>query len=196
MGLNTILNLLAQYNIDANELLLLYLTFIARDDEGHPEYFAKWYNNGGCDILKNLFNSLKDKGIIHKNYNPESYNPNDIEFNKSFIKSWMKCSGEMGKELFDAYPSFIQIKNKLAPLKNISRKYDSLEEMYFNYSVQIGHSLEKHKEVLELLKWGIEKNIINYSICEFIISHKWEELKYLKENGFDSEIAFDTMLEA
>lgn len=152
MGLNTILNLLAQYKISADELLLIYLTFIARDEEAHPEYFAKWYNNGGQEKLKTLFNSLKDKGIIHKNYNPSTYNPNDIEFNKNFIKSWMKCSRQMGQELFDAYPSFIQIKNKMAPLKNISRRYSSLEEMFFNYSSQIGHSIEKHKEVLELLK--------------------------------------------
>lgn len=87
MELNTILNLLISYNLTASELLLVYLTFLARDEENHPEYFVKWFNNGGQSQLKDLFNSLKDKGIIHKNYNPKVYNPNDIEFNKTFLKS-------------------------------------------------------------------------------------------------------------
>jgi hypothetical protein len=87
MELNTILNLLSNYNITANELLLIYLTFLARDEEGHPEYLAKWISNGGKDQLKPLFESLKEKGLIHKNYNPETYIPNEIEFNKNFLKS-------------------------------------------------------------------------------------------------------------
>ena len=78
MELNTILNLMASYNLTADELLLIYLTFLARDEENHGEYFSKWFSNGGSNQLRNLFNSLKDKGIIHKNYNPETYIPNDI----------------------------------------------------------------------------------------------------------------------
>ena len=65
---------------------MIYLTFLARDEEGHPEYFAKWFNNGGSKQLREIFESLKTKGIIHKDYNPSSYDPNAIEFNKNFIK--------------------------------------------------------------------------------------------------------------
>ena len=77
---------MAKYNLSADELLLVYLTFLARDEENHSEYFTKWFNNGGSNQLRDLFNSLKEKGIIHKNYNPETYVPNDIEFSKTFIK--------------------------------------------------------------------------------------------------------------
>lgn len=86
MGIDTILNLLITYNLTADELLLVYLTFLAQDEENHPEYFSKWFQNGGKEKLKELFESLKEKGIIHKNYNPQSYIPNDIEFNKNFLK--------------------------------------------------------------------------------------------------------------
>ena len=41
MELNTILNLLIQYNLTADELLLVYLTFLAQDEENHAEYFSK-----------------------------------------------------------------------------------------------------------------------------------------------------------
>lgn len=87
MEINTILNLLSTYNLTADELLVVYLTFLARDEEGHPEFFAKWFNNGGSQQLRSIFESLKNKGLIKKDYNPESYNPNEIEFNKNFLKS-------------------------------------------------------------------------------------------------------------
>lgn len=196
MGLNTILNLLAQYHIDANELLLLYLTFIARDEEGHSEYFTKWYNNGGHEILKTLFNSLKDKGIIHKNYNPVTYEPNAIEFSKKFIKSWNKCSGKMGQELFNLYPAWVSINGKMASLKDVSKKFDSLENFFFFYSVQIGHDPVKHEEILDILKWAKENNYINFGILSFVISHKWNDLKELRDNPniintVDSILSYD-----
>jgi len=187
--LNTILNLMSNYSLTADELLLVYLTFLARDEENHPEYFAKWFSNGGKDKLKTLFDSLKEKGIIHKNYNPETYVPNDIEFNKNFLKSWIKNSGELGKELFDAYEPFLYINGKYVPLKNIAKKFYSLEEFFFFYSVQIGHSVDKHKEVMELLEWGKNNKQIKYGILEFCVSHKWDELKYIKEHNLDGEVA-------
>ena len=195
MDINTILNLLITYKIDANELLLVYLTFLARDEEGHPEFFRKWFQNGGSSKLKDLFESLKVKGLIHKDYNPDSYNPNEIEFNKNFLKSWIKNSGELGQELFNAYPPFLQSSGKLLPLKNIAKKFNTLDEFFFAYSSAIKHNPEKHKEVMELLEWGKKNGQIKYNVCEFIISHKWEELKYLKDNGITSDVAVSTLLD-
>ena len=86
MELNTILNICIAYNLTFDEFFLIYMTLLARDEEGHVEYISKWFSNGRNDRLKDLFNSLKEKGIIHKSYNPEVYNPNDVEFNKNFIK--------------------------------------------------------------------------------------------------------------
>ena len=189
MEINTILNLLHVYNLTADELLVVYLTFLARDEEGHPEYFAKWFTNGGNQQLRNIFESLKNKGIIKKDYNPSGYDPNEIEFNKNFIKSWIKNSSILGQELFDEYPPFISSNGKLLPLKNIAKKYNTLEEFFFAYSSAIKHNPEKHSEVMELLKWGKEHNQINYGITEFVISHKWDELKYIRDNGLESNIA-------
>lgn len=188
MEINTILNLLITYKLTADELLLIYLTFLAQDEEGHPEYFAKWFNNGGNSQLRNLFESLKQKSVIKKDYNPESYNPNEIEFNKNFLKSWLKNSGEMGQELFDAYPPFMSSGGKLYALKNIAKKFNTLDEFFFAYSSTIKHNPDKHKEVMELLEWGKEHNQINYGICEFIISAKWTELAYLREHPQEGEI--------
>lgn len=184
------------YGLTADELLLVYLTFLARDEEdGHREYFNQWFNNGGQDRLRDLFNSLKEKGIIHKNYNPEVYNPNDIEFNKNFLKSWIKNSYELGRELFETYPSFINIQGKLVTLKDIAKRFSSLEEFYFFYSVQIGHSIEKHREVMEILEWAKSENLVNFGILSFTISHQWQMLKELRDNPELAPISQVSILE-
>lgn len=188
LEINTILNLLITYNLTADELLVVYLTFLARDEEGHPEYFSKWFSNGGASKLRDIFNSLKSKGLIKKDYNPTEYNPNEIDFNKNFLKSWVKNSGELGQELFEEYPPFMTSGGKLYPLKNISKKFNTLDEFFFAYSSAIKHNPETHKEVMELLRWGKEHGKINYGICEFIISAKWLELKYLRDHPQEGEI--------
>ena len=179
---------MAKYNLSADELLLVYLTFLARDEENHSEYFTKWFNNGGSSQLRDLFNSLKDKGIIHKNYNPETYVPNDIEFNKTFIKGWIKNSGELGQELFDNYPPFVNINGRFCSLRNISKQFNSLDDFFFHYSSVIGHDIEKHKEIMKLLKWGKENNKISYGILEFVNSRKWLDLELLKTTNLEGQI--------
>lgn len=176
------------YGLTESELMLIYLTFLAQDEQGgHTEYFVKWLSNGGQERLRPLFESLKEKGIIKKNYNPDSYIPNEIEFNKNFLKSWAKNTGEMGRELFEAYPAFLPANGKLLPLRNIAKKFCSLEEFYFHYSTSIKHSKDQHAEVMELLEWGKENNLINYSLLEFVASHKWLELKELRDNGIGGQ---------
>lgn len=176
------------YNLTADELLLVYLTFLAREEEGHPEYIAKWLCNGGQSRLRNLFESLKEKGIIHKDYNPEKYSPDDIEFNKNFLKGWIKCSGQLGKELFDNYPPYLTINGRMVSLKNISKKFDSLDEFFFAYSSAIKHNPEKHKEIMEILDWAKEHNHINFGITEFVLSHKWDDLQYLKDHPQEGQV--------
>ena len=189
MELNTILNICIAYNLTFDEFFLIYMTLLARDEENHEEYINKWFSNGGKDRLRDLFNSLKNKGIIHKDYNPDVYNPNNVEFNKNFLKGWYKQSGEMGQELFNEYPPFLSINGRLMSLRNIAKKFYSLDDFYFYYSSTIGHNPDKHKEIIELVKWGKENDLIRVGILEFIASHKWDELKYLKENNMQGEIA-------
>ena len=190
MELNTILNILVEYKLSADELLLVILTLYARDEEAHPEFFLKWYTD--CDgkaQLKDLFKNLKEKGIIKKSYNPETYIPNEIEFNKNFLKKFYKQSGVMGKELFDNYEPFIQINGKMASLRNISKRFCTLEEFYFYYASQIGHDPEKHKKVMDILKWARENNLCKVSILEFVASHKWNEFEKMREEGFRPDVA-------
>ncbi len=193
MELDTIINIITQYNLTGDELLLIYLTLCAQD--GHPEYFAKWFNGGGQAKLKDLFISLKEKGIIHKNYDPSSYIPDEIEFNKTFLKRYFKLAGELGRELFEAYEPFIKVNGALYSLKNYSKKFYSLDEFCFWYSSTIGHSVEKHKKIIEILKWARENNLINIGILEFVSSHKWVDLEKLRLEGFNKQTASSIYLD-
>ncbi len=180
------LNIMGEYNLTADELLLIYLTFISRDEEPDNGYFHKWYNNNGHSQLKSLFESLKNKGVIKKNYNPKVFDPNEIEFNSNFIKKYFKHSGVLGQELFDNYEQFININGKIAPLRGIAKKFNSLDDFYFHYSSTIKHSVEKHKEVMNILKQAKEKKLITFGILEFVASQKWIDLKTLLESGIEN----------
>lgn len=40
---------------------------------------------------------------------------------------------------------------------------------------------DKHKEILELVEWAKENNILVTTLCNFVIDQKWTELKSIKE---------------
>lgn len=187
MELDTILNIMAEYNLTADELLLVYLTFISQSENGNSNYnriyFERWYNQGGNKCLKELFNSLKEKNVIIKNYNPDEYDPDEIEFNKNFLKKYWKYSGELGKELLEKYPKTMIINGRIVYLDNISKQFINESDFYFWYSTKIGHDVKKHKQILDILAWAKSQNLINFGILEFIASRKWEQFAEMKNNG-------------
>lgn len=184
MSLDTILNIMSEYKLTADELLLVYLTFIAQSENGsNTNYFVRWYDSYGKYNLKNLFESLKEKGVILKNYNPSAYIPEEIEFNSNFLKKYFKLTGQLGQELYNAYPSYMYINGKIVSLKNISKVFRDLNELYFKYASIIKHNVNKHKEILDILEWAKSQNLVTVSLTEFIISCKWNEYKELRDKG-------------
>lgn len=184
MSLDTILNIMSEYKLTADELLLVYLTFVAQSENGgNTNYFLRWYDSYGKYNLKNLFESLKEKGVILKNYNPSAYVPEEIEFNSHFLKKYFKLTGQLGQELYNAYPSYMYINGKIVSLKNISKIFRDLNELYFKYASIIKHSVDKHKEILDILEWAKSQDLVTVSLPEFIISCKWNEYKELRDKG-------------
>ena len=180
------IELMTKYQIFAEELLFIKLVFLAQ--EGHPEYLSKYFSQMPLKgAPRDTMLSLQEKGIINKSYKiPEkgqTFNPLDIDFNKNFMKSYLQHSYDMGMELFMNYPAFIIINSKQFSLKNIAKSFKNLDDFAFAYGKAIKFDVEKHKEILELLEWGKEMNVLNYGIIEFITSLKWLELKELKESG-------------
>lgn len=58
----------------------------------------------------------------------------------------------MGRELFTEYPPFLNIQGKYVPLRDISKRFTSLDEFFFYYGVQIGNNPAKHRKIMDILK--------------------------------------------
>ena len=187
-----------KYRLTAEEVMLVELLFLASIDEGHPEYLYKYVGLPVAKTdLRDLLVSLKDKGIIIKSYKipakGSTFDPESVEFNKNFLKSYRKFSGELGSEFFDEYPSTAVINGSVVSLKNFSKVFNNEEEMFFTYGKNIGWDVETHQKVLDLIRWGKENNcnILNTNIGHFIRSKLWRDIEKYK-NG-DGVMTFDNL---
>ena len=171
-------------------------TLLILQEDGEEDLFKSYIEAlHECNIsIQNMIISLQNKGIILKSYKcpkaGNSFDPYSIPFNKAFIKMIFKSSFELGKELFEEYPQFGNINGSLIPLRTIAKKFDSLEDAYFKYGKSIRWNVEIHNQIIELVKWAKDNNIINCSLASFIVNQGWNDLKALKDGA---NINYDTV---
>lgn len=184
------INILNKYKLTPNELMFIR-TLLILQDEHNEELFKNYikvlYN---CQIkIRDVIKILQDKEIINKSYKLRSegseFDPFEIPFNKVFIKTLYKCSFELGKELFDVYPQFSTINGSLIPLRTVAKKFNSLEDCYYRYGKEIKWNQNIHNNIIELVKWGNDNDIINCSLASFIINNGWNDLQALKDGGLN-----------
>ena len=190
-------SILDKYRLVPNELLFIRILLILQD-ENDEDLFCKYINvlkSGGVN-LRELISTLQDKEVILKSYKipkeEQTFDPYSIPINKNFIKNLYKCSFELGKELFEAYPQFGTINGSLVGIRSVSKKFDSLEDAYFKYGKAIGWSVERHNHIIDLVNWSKEYNIINYTLATFIVDNRWLELEALK-NGDNANINYESV---
>lgn len=193
------ISFLDKYAITPNELLVLRVLLLFQD-ENNEELLHKLLTTlkrVGIQ-LRDILLCLQDKMIILKSYQVpkegDSFDPLDIPINKNFIKQLYKCSFELGKELFEAYPQFGVINSSQIPLRTVAKHFDSLEQCYFKYSKAIGWNPEKHNKIIELVNWARENNILNMSLSSFVINQSWLDLEVMKE-GDAGNINYNTIRE-
>lgn len=184
------------YKITPNELLLFEILLLLQEDDD-PE-IAKFYfglDKKSRGEFSELLKRLQEEELINKSYKiPEKgsvIDPYDIPLNKNKVKQFYKCSFELGKELWEVYPQFGLVNGVNVGLRAISDKDDSIEDFYKRYGKEIKHNPEKHQEIMGLLQWAKDNNIINYTISKFVRNHKWDELDALK-NG-DSGVNYESI---
>ena len=166
-----------RYQLTADELFLMQLIWYAQD--GHSEYLNDYFSRNQLGkSIRELLMSLKDKEIIVKSYRipdkGEEFNPDDVVFNKNAVKTFLRYSNELGMDIFNNYPSYTYINGKAFSLRNVTKLYKSLDEMCFAYAEAIKFNPETHKEVMELLEYAKDNNLINSGICQFIAEHQWD----------------------
>lgn len=181
-----------RYNLSIEDWYLTQLLLLAQ--EGKSEYIVKYISLANIDLHETLIR-LQEKGVILRAYKVpckgEKFYPEDVEFNKNFLKNFYKCSGELGDDLFKAYPYKLERGNNMYILNNITKGYNSLEDMYYDYGRIIQFNPIKHQHIMEILNYAKEHDLISFGIVEFIKSRKWETIEKMKEDG--STFNFDTI---
>lgn len=188
LSLKEEINIYINSGLTPTELFILRLLQLAID--GDPSGLVNYLSNttDGKIILRKVLESLKEKKVILSSFKVpcegESLNFKNIPFNKNFIKMYIRESNLLGKELFDAYPPFININGKMCSIKNFTKAgLFTFEEFCLYYAKSIKSAGVTHERVMEAVEFGKEHNLLNYSILEFIASHKWEEIEYIRESG-------------
>lgn len=189
--------MLDKYKINSDELLFITVILLIQEGENNP-YINLYFSlpqscRGG---IRDLLESLQHKQVITKEYKipPKGtkFVPEDIIFNKNFVKNFYKGSFWIGKELFEIYPMFCIINGSPTSIRSVSKKFDSLEDFYRFYGKSINWNPQKHEQIIELVKWGAENNVINCTLCNFVIDRKWEILEAMR-NGEIGNTNFDAV---
>lgn len=195
------LNIMTKYGLTAEEWWIIKLLFIAsypEDNIGPLIQYSKI--TGGLKL--EIIESLQNKGILKKfkvkksehldiddiqfNYvKDENGNHPDIPFTANFIKSYLKHSGELGKELYLAYPRFTRINGVDVDIKNITtgNHFASLDEFSFFYGKSIKWDVETHKHIIALVNYGKENGLIKESLSNFVINMRWRGIQEAIEKG-------------
>jgi hypothetical protein len=186
-----------KYSINPSELTLLEILLLAQEGD-YPEIVNLYFTSRMCarGNTRELLSGLQGAGVISKSYKiPEkgqTFNPLDVPINKNLVKDFYKSSFEMGKELFEAYPMFGIINGETVGIRSVSKKFDSLEDFYRFYGKSIRWKPETHNQIIELVNWAKDNNLLTNTLANFTIDCKWHEIEALK-NGEMANINFNAV---
>lgn len=188
------IELFKKYQLTPNELFFIRVLLILQEDD-NEDLFSDFASTG--INIRDIIISLQEKGIVLQSYkipnSGEIFDPYMIPINKNFVKGLYKASFELGKELFDNYPQFNQINGTIVSLRGVSKFFNSLEDAYFRYGKCIRWNKEIHDEIIELVNWGKEHNIIVQSLGSFIVNNAWLDLKAMRDGENGININYDSI---
>jgi hypothetical protein len=196
-SLDNRLKVMAELNITSAAYDVLLCLWLAQEEEGQIKYLKLWKEaNSGPKLIEAL-QELKDKHILLKDFIVpkvgDSPDWKNIPINKTRLKTFIRHSNSLGSELFNAYPDCTAINGKTVILKNIGNFFEDLDAMYFKYGKAIGFSVEKHREIMEIVEHAANCGCINVGIEKFIRGEMWNAFANMIENGVlnkDVEISF------
>lgn len=178
--------LLNKYNLSPNEFYAMKCLLLFQIN-GESKYLQSYFQLAEeiRGNFRSILLSLQKKSLIIRDFKipakGESIDLLQIPFNKTFVKSYCRNSLEMGKELLAVYPKFGNINGSIISLRTVASKFNSLEDAFKFYAKTIHYNAETHKEILSLVKWASDNDVINMSLSSFIINNSWNDLKDLKE---------------
>ena len=180
--------MLEKYKINSDELLFITVILLIQEGEVSP-YINLYFSlpsacRGG---IRDILISLQNKQVITKEYKiPPSgtkFVPEDVMFNKNFIKTFYKGSFWIGKELFENYPISTVVNGVEYKLRRVSKKFDSLEDAYRAYGKAISWKPDKHQKIMQLIEWGKDNNYQFTTLDSFIVDNDWLNIAAVRDNG-------------
>ena len=180
--------ILSRYNINSDELLFITVILLIQEGDENP-YINLYFSlpsscRGG---IRDLLISLQEKQVITKEYKipptGAKFTPEDVTFNKNFIKTFYKGSFWIGKELFDIYPISTVVNGIEYKLRRVSKKFDSLEDAYRAYGKAISWKPDVHRNIMQLIEWGKQNNYQFTTLDSFIVDNDWLNIEAMKDNG-------------
>lgn len=178
-------SILTKYNLNPNELYVIKCLLFMQEDES--KYLQSYLQlpESTRGNFRDILLSLQNKHLILSSFTipskGQSLDLSQIPFSKNFLKDYYRSSFELGKELFEAYPQFGEINGKVISLRGVASKFDSLEDAYRVYGKIIHYKKEVHKEIISLVNWAKNNNILNQSLASFIVNQGWIDLKAIKD---------------
>lgn len=188
LNIDNELCLLEKYKLTPTELFTVQVILLAKEENNYEP--LKRFNetlNGG---LRLELERLQNKGIIIQAYKipkPGSpFKPEDVEFNKNFLKQFFRASFEMGEELFNAYPQFITIQGVSFNARRVSKKFNDVEDAFSKYGKAIKYNNELHQQILNNIQWGIDNGYNFTTLDDFIADRAWIALDAFRNgNGIN-----------
>lgn len=134
-----------------------------------------------------MLESLQNKGIILKTYKlpkkGERFNPLDVPLSQNFQSHFFKASYELGKDLYDHYPTSTVVNGVEYKLRRVSKKFDSLEDAFRTYGKYIRWSQKTHEHVIKLIEWGKSNNYQFTTLDDFIVDNDWLNIESMVSDG-------------
>lgn len=177
--------ILEKYKLTPTELFTIKVILLAKEEGDYePLQRLSVILDGG---LRLELERIKSKGIILQTYKlPKPgtpFIPEDVEFNKNFLKQYFRASFEMGEELFSNYPQFTTVQGQVYNLRRVSKKFNDLEDAFAKYGKVIKYNPDTHDEIIKLIKWGIDNGYNFTTLDDFICDRGWLSLKAFKEGS-------------
>ena len=192
------LNLMSKYALSYEEFCLVKLIFFMQENDDNIKYCNSYY--GECrknGLKKSELQSLIDKKVLIKETElpqaGEAIHFEDFEFRDQFIKNFYKHSHELGKELWEEFPFYILTNRINYPIKNFSKRFRDLIELFEFYGKSINYNLDYHKQIIASLKYAKENDLITSNIVDYLVGNQWEQhIKMMTGEDKSTNITFNT----
>jgi len=158
------LKFLTEHRLTQNQYLLLHLVYKKRPDL--ISLYKETFPSGDNTMIGEYFTKdLFDKGFL------ETAKNGNIQITRKFLDIFIN-KHTASEEIFDIYPTHFVKDSVAIPLSAMDRN------VFANlYDIAIGSSIAEHLEVIEDIKYGIQKEMLNIGIDKFLKSKYWMVLR-------------------